>query len=508
LENLKNILPLSQSESNMKTLRDRDHSGLSRAVSVVIAVIVIVALVGVLAYALTRHATTTTSPTVATTSQSSSTAAAPVTLTLITFSDPSNQWMQWAAEQFEAQHPGVKINIVPESFGSYLQTEITAEKTGSSQYDILGFTSTSALSVEPYLVNLSQYFTVNTSDIPYSQLSFGGLYRNTSNGAVEMIGVPYDSSTFALFYRTDIFDNKTLNQTFYNEYHVGLDPHDWTNWTDAIWADEFLVNQTHTTQYGILVDAQQAHDIIDTFPAIFGWWYEHNQTLNGGTVGGITNYNIMFEGTAPPGKPPLPSFNNSDGVQALEVFYQLIKYDPVPFSEVNYGTIGTLFAKGNAAGAIMFTPENPTLLNSSIVGKYAVSTLPGGYAETGTDFLGVSKYSLHKQLAAEFIQFLLQPNVNAQLYYQTGEFPISAQAVAQIASNTSLSAWQRELVTTVYATAKVAWANPPNIPQTYPQLIPDFNDQVYAFLQGNGSPQSAMEALNTAASEWVAAVNG
>ncbi|MEM3711712.1 MAG: extracellular solute-binding protein, partial [Thermoprotei archaeon] len=232
-----------------------------------VAVIVVVAVVGVAGYFLVSRPHT----------------SAPVTLTLITFSDPANQWMKWAASQFEAKHPGVTINVVPESFSSYIQTEVTAEKTGSTQYDILGFTSTSALSVEPYLVNLSQYFTVNSSDIPYSQLSFGGLYRNTTSGATEMIGVPYDSSTFTLFYRTDIFDNITLNKTFYDEYHVSLDPHYWTNWTQAIWADEFLVNQTHTTQYGILVDAQQAHDIIDTFPAIFGWWYMHNDTLNGGT---------------------------------------------------------------------------------------------------------------------------------------------------------------------------------------------------------------------------------
>jgi multiple sugar transport system substrate-binding protein len=488
----------------MNTLGFKPKSGLSRAVTIAIIVVVVVALVSVLGYTLSRHISSSTP---SSTLSTSSSPPSPVTLTLITFSDPANQWMQWAAQQFEAQHPGVTIKIVPESFSSYIQSEITAEKTGSSQYDILGFTSTSALSVEPYLVNLSQLITINQSDIPYSQLSFGGLYRNTTTGATEMIGVPYDSSTFALFYRTDIFDNKTLNQTFFSEYHVGLDPHDWTNWTQAIWADEFLVNQTHTTKYGILVDAQQQHDIIDTFPAIFGWWYARNQTLNGGTVGGLTNYNIMFYGSAPPGRPPLPSFNNSAGVQALETFYQLIKYDPVPFSEVNYGTIGTLFAQGNAAGAIMFTPENPTLVNSSIAGKYAVSTLPGGYAETGTDFLGVSKYSLHKQLAAEFIQFLVEPQINAQLYYMTGEFPISAQAAAQISSNTTLSAWQRQLVKTVYATAEVAWANPPNLPQTISQLIPDFNQQVYNFLLGDGSPQSAMQALNTAAAQWASVVD-
>jgi multiple sugar transport system substrate-binding protein len=76
-----------------------------------------------------------------------------------------------------------------------------------------------------------------------------------------------------------------------------------------------------------------------------------------------------------------------------------------------------VFLKGNAAGAIMFTPENLKLINSTIYGKYSVSTFPGGYAETRTEFLGVSKYSLHNQLAAEFVQFLVSPAINAKLYY-------------------------------------------------------------------------------------------
>ncbi|MEM0075469.1 MAG: extracellular solute-binding protein [Conexivisphaerales archaeon] len=426
-----------------------------------------------------------------------------VTLTLITFSDPANTWMQFAATQFEQQHPGVKINIVAPSFSQYLTSEISAEQTGSTQYDILGFTSTSALSLVNYLVNLSSYITINQTDIPFYQLSFGGLYRNSTTGATEMIGVPYDASTFALFYRTDIFDNATLNSEFQSEYHISLDPHTWTSWQDAIYADNFLVNQTHVVKYGIIVDVAQSHDLIDTFPAIFGWYYAKNSSLNGGTVGGITNYNIMFTGKLGPNGLPMPSFNNSAGVQALEVLYQLVKYDPQPFSEVNYGTIGTEFASGDATGAIMFTPENPTLINSSVYGKYSISLLPGGYAETGTDFLGVSKYSLHKQLAAEFVQFLASPKINAELYYMTGEFPISAQAVSMISSNSTVPQWERTFVVNVYQTATEAWANPPNIPPTYPKLIPHFNQPVYQFLLGDGSPQSAMQALQQAASAWV-----
>ena len=429
-------------------------------------------------------------------------------LTLVTFSDPANAWMSWAAKQFEKTHPNVNITIEPLSFSSYIADEVSAEQTHSSQYDILGFTSTTALSVAPYLLNLNNFFKINTTDIPQYQLSFGGLYRNATTGATETIGAPYDSATFAMFYRTDIFNTSSpLGQQFYSEYHVQFNPSAWTNWTEVVWADQFLVNQTHTVEYGFLTDASLSHDIIDTFPAIYGWYYMHNQSLNGGTKGGITNYNIMFEGTAGSNGIPLPSFNSTAGLQALQIMRELVQYDPQPFgSSVNYGTIGSYFANGTAAGAIMFTPENPALVASSskVNGKYAIAALPGNYSETGTDFLGVSKYSTHAALAAQFIQYLLQPSVNAQLYYQTGEFPISAQAVNLISANSSVSAWQKGVIRDVFETAAVAWANPPNIPPTAAHLIPDFNTPVYDYLTGSSSSSvAAMQALNQAAAAWV-----
>ena len=429
----------------------------------------------------------------------------PVTLNLINFQDPAGSWIQWAASQFSQTHPGVTVNVVQQGFGSYIQTEVTAEKTGSSTYDILGFTSTSSHSVLPYLVNLGTS-SYDSSDIPGPQINFGGIFQNSTSGQTIVAGLPWDSATFTMFYRTDVFDNTTLSSQFQSQYGVPLDPHSWTSWKYALDADNFLVNQKHIFQYGILTDAQEAHDIIDTFPALWGYNYTTLASQNGWPQGGITNYNIMFNGAAANGKSPLPSFNNSMGVQTLQLYYNLVKYDPQPFgTEINYGLIGTTFASGKAAGAIMFTPENSVLVgaNSNVTGKYSVAQFPGGYSETGTDFFGVSKYSQHQQLAEEFVKFLVSPQVNAALFTKVGEFPISKQAVAILNANTTIPQWERTLVSNVFATASTAWANPPNLGPTYTTLIPDFNTPIYTYLQGDGSTASAIAALNQAAAAWV-----
>ena len=497
-------------------MNKKTRTAISTAASV--AIIVIILIAGVAAYLYyssgsgTTTTTTTTTPTTTTggvttttTTTTTTTPSAPVTLTLITFTDPATTWMQWAASQFSKLHPGVTINIVGQSFGSYLQTEVTAEKTGSSTYDILGFTSTSSHSVLPYLVDLGTS-SYNSTDIPAAQMNFGGIFTNSTTGQTMVAGLAWDSATFTLFYRTDVFDNATLSAQFQSQYGVSLDPHHWTSWNDALYADNFLVNQKHIFQYGILTDAQEAHDIIDTFPALWGYNYTKLATQNNWPQGGLTNYNIMFNGAGTNGKPPVPSFNNSMGVQTLQLYYNLVKYDPQPFgTEINYGLIGTTFASGKAAGAIMFTPENSALVGptSNVTGKYSAAQFPGGYSETGTDFLGVSKFSQNQALAKEFVQYLVSPQVNAALFTKEGEFPISKAAVGIINANATIPQWERTLVSDVFATAATAWANPPNLGPTYTTLIPDFNTPIYQYLQGDGSATSAMAALNQAAAAWV-----
>ncbi|PSN82507.1 hypothetical protein B9Q01_07850 [Candidatus Marsarchaeota G1 archaeon OSP_D] len=76
---------------------------ISRVVLAVVVIVVIIAVVGA-AIALT-HKSTTITPSASSSSLITSATTTPVTLTLVTFSDPANEWMQYAASVFEAQHP-------------------------------------------------------------------------------------------------------------------------------------------------------------------------------------------------------------------------------------------------------------------------------------------------------------------------------------------------------------------------------------------------------------------
>ena len=487
-------------------MNKKTRSAISTAASIAIIVIIIIA--GAAAYL--YYSSTTSSPTTTTTTTTTTSTAQPLTgsLNLITFTDPSNAWLQAAADSFMAANPGVHITIVAQGFSSYTTTEMTSLQAQSPTYDIITDTSTSALGFANYVSNLNGKVTLNTADMPAPQLNFGGYYK-LANGTTELIGVPYDTATFTIFYNQTLLSNPTLNSQFQKEYGFSMSP-PWSNWQAILDVDNFLVTQTHTVKYGLITDGSQSHDIIDTYPAIYGYYYSHDSSVSGSNPnGGLLNYNIMFNGFAGSSGIPAPSFNGTAGTQALQMMYNLMQYDPQPAgTTVNYGTVFAPLQQGEAWGALMFTADAPAAfaqppLSSSI----AVSSLPGGYAETGTDFYAINKYSNNQALAATFIQYLISPSVNARIYTIAGEFPISKAATAILASNSSIPQQARNVIQAVFNTGAVGWANPPNLTITSSTLIPAFNNPIYTFLTGStNSTSAAQQALDTAAAAWIKAV--
>ena len=485
-------------------MNKKTRTAISTAASVAIIVIIIIA--GVAAYAYYASTTgpstttTTTTPTTTTTTQQLS-----GSLNVITFTDPSNAWLQAAAASFEALHPGVHITLTPQGFSSYTTTELTSLKAQATTYDIITFTSTSALGFAQYVSNLNSMVSINSSDMPAPQLNFGGYYQGN------LIGVPYDTATFTIFYNQTLLSNPSLNSQFKAAYpqFTSMSP-PWSSWQQVLAIDHFLVTQTHTVKYGLITDGSEGHDIIDSYPAIFGYYYSHDSSISGSNPnGGLANYNIMFDGSAGTSGIPAPSFNGTSGVQALQMMYNLMQYDPQPAgTTVNYGTVFAPLQAGEAWGSLMFTADASTLLSSkNISSSIAVSTLPGGYAETGTDFYAINKYSTNQALAAAFIQYLVSPSVNARIYTIAGEFPISKAATAILTANSSIPQQARAVIQQVFNTGAVGWANPPNLTFTSSTLIPAFNQPTYAFLTGStNSTSAAQQALNTAAAAWAKAV--
>lgn len=428
-----------------------------------------------------------------------------VTLNVITFSGESADFIQYAADQFMSSHPNVNIKVIQEPFSEYITDEETSLADHGTQYAILGYTSTSAQDISKYLLQLNSS-DFNMSDIIAPQEDFGGIIYNTTTHSYEMIGIAYETAIYLTAYNAKIFDNSTLANEFYSQYHMNFSPNTWKNWTVVEDVDQFLTSN-NITKYGFLIDDHVKHGIIDAYPAVYGYYYMRDYSLNHGNYSGISGFNIMFEGYVLPGyKYPLPSFNSSSGITALEVYKTLVSYEIPPSTEqIEYGNLPEIYSSGQAPGAFLFTTQLSSI-SSNVSSDTYLAPLPGGYAETGTDFLGINKYipASEQKIALQFLEFLVSPKVQEEGFLNYGKFPVSKEAFQMLMSNSSLGAQKMEWLEEVYTASSNAFANPPNIPITYTYLISDFNNQVFNYL--TSTTVSPSSALQTAANEWMSSL--
>jgi len=461
------------------------------AVALIVIVIIIIAGVGGYYYYLSTippKPTPTPTPTPSVT-----------TLNVVVVGGWNQQTVQTAANDYMALHPNVHINLIITTFSNYLEKEEVAEsQANASSYDIFTWSPTSSGPIAPYVTPLnsmiSQY-NYNLSNFAQGMLSSGAQYYNITSKQTTVIGFPIDTSIYTLYYLKNIFNNATLASEFQSMYKVPFNPNDWSNWTEVIWADQFLTSH-NITQYGMVIDDNPGHGMIDAFPAVFYWWYRSNSTLNGGTLGGLPGYNIMFTTSGQ------PDFANAQGVAALQTYKQLIQYgDPSPNVElITYSTLESLFQTGKAAMDLGWTEYAATFNNSkespAIAGNVGAALLPGGYTEAGGSIMGIAKYASNKTAAFQFLEFLTSNNEAVKAFYAGGFIPTELGALKILETNATISGF----ITEQYKGTLVAYANPPLLSISSTVLVPEFNYAINNYLTGTTS--NPLTALQTAASEW------
>lgn len=127
-----------------------------------------------------------------------------------------------------------------------------------------------------------------------------------------------------------------------------------------------------------------------------------------------------------------PSFNNSAGVDSLQVMMDLMEStDPGSISYVGINDATNVFASGQASMMMNWpfmlgAANDPEV--SSIVGKFNTALLPAGPAGSasidGTDAYTISKLSPNPELSRELIEFYLDKEVQKRQVIDTGWLPI------------------------------------------------------------------------------------
>jgi len=394
-----------------------------------------------------------------------------VTLVVATYTGVTQSFLQKVAiPMFEQEHPGVSVQVEAFPFTQYINNELTVLRAGGNQYDIVTFTPTTARLLAPYVMPLNSSI-INMSDLLWPAESFGGVIYDPTTNTSMIAGVAPWVSNVLIIYNAKYFNNATLQQEFYNEYHMQLNPWTWHNWTVVVDVSKFFVEH-HITPWGILVmDTTSGGDLLTSFTSIYSYFYINNQTLNCGTIHGMPGFGVEFWGCIPSWWHypfPPPAINTSAGAQALEILQQLVSYEPNPAQfPVSFDNVPALFANGSGPATINYASRLSAILSENVSpSDVLMAPLPGNYSMPGGTYFAINKYSTHKQLALEFLQFIESPQVQEQMFLKLGLFPISKTAYQVLLANASLPYYKHVWLEANLISAEYGYAWEPLIPVT------------------------------------------
>lgn len=134
-------------------------------------------------------------------------------------------------QAYEAEHPGVRINIIEIPFGSLYEKLNTAFATNTEAYDIAIFPSNwlSEFVEGSYVVSLEKYLGQKDN--------WDGLipaYADMQLFKGERYSIPIDGDSIILYYRKDALENQEYKQEFKNKYGYDLNvPSTWQEYRDV-----------------------------------------------------------------------------------------------------------------------------------------------------------------------------------------------------------------------------------------------------------------------------------
>jgi ABC-type glycerol-3-phosphate transport system substrate-binding protein len=288
-----------------------------------------------------------------------------------------SQYQREAVKRFEAENPGIKVEVTTIPYPEFQQRLLTAVQGGNA----------------PDVSTLDQIwiaaFAKAGAIMPLDeQARVAGIKADTFfKGAWDSAN--YDGKLWGIPFNVDVWSFSFYNNALMKA--VSLDPASMVSF-DGLKAAAAKLTDTSKGRYGVGLFAHKGEDtvvVLDSF--IFS---------NGGKV--------LDEN----GKCALTS---DAAVGALSYLQSLVPYAPKGILNASSGDMRELFLNGSLA--IEFWPalEQPTLQKSKLDWDFVVGHAPEGKKPIGTYGgwnLAVYQSSQHKEAAWKFIQFLTREDVN------------------------------------------------------------------------------------------------
>jgi multiple sugar transport system substrate-binding protein len=386
------------------------------------------------------------------------------------FTGPEAKTFAHLVSEYEAQHPGQKVESLFVNNDNTLQKVLTAVRGGSTP-DIAYLYGSWAPNVAqiPQVVDLTR--VVQRPGVNWDDFFAGERAVATVNGKV--IGIPALVDNLAVVY----------NKTLFAAAHLPVPAPDWT-WSQFT-ADAKKLTDASIKQYGTAYVTPGSEDTV--------WHWEALLWEAGGEL------------LTPDGKQA--AFDSAAGLTSLDTLSSMAVTDKSMYLDPSDSAYANLFNSGKI-GMLVTGPWDLGVFTSV---KYGVQVMPaypgatvGHQSISGPDNWVIFNNGSAQVSHAE--QFLLWLTAPAQVKYfslQTGDLPTRTSVADQASVVTQMNAALPGVGTFVGNLANVKQARP-QITQ-YPKISTILGTMIVSVLLGKSQPQAA---LSSAAQQVNAALAG
>jgi multiple sugar transport system substrate-binding protein len=372
--------------------------------------------------------------------------------------------------EYEAQHPGQKVNTLYVNSDTTLQKVLTAVRGGSPP-DVAYLYGSWAPNVAqiPQVVDLTQ--VVNKPGVNWDDFWTGERAVATVNGKV--IGIPALVDNLAVVY------NKTLFA------RAGLAPPG-PGWTwQEFQADAKKLTNPAIKQYGTAYVTPGSEDTV--------WHWEALLWEAGGQLLSADNKKAAFDSPA--------------GLASLNTLRTMAVTDKSMYLDPSDSAYSNLFNSGKL-GMLVTGPWDLAVFPNVHYGVQVMPSYPGtdGGHQTisGPDNWVVFNNGASRVAAAEqFLLWLTAPAQDRYFAVQTGDLPIRQSVGQQASVVQQMNASVPGMATFIANLGNVKQARP-QIPQ-YPKISQILGTMIVSVLLGRSQPQAALSAAAQQVNQVLAA---
>src|ERR1700722_11579974 len=388
------------------------------------------------------------------------------------YTDAEAKEFSHLVSEYEAQHPGQKVDSLYVNNDDTLEKVLTAVKGGSPP-DIAYLYGSWAPQVAeiPQVVNLTQ--VVAKSSVDWNDFFVGERDVATVNGKV--IGIPALVDNLAVVYNKKLFAAAGL-------------PVPSANWTWAQFtADAQKLTHASVKQYGTAYVTPGTEDTV--------WHWEALLWEAGGSLLTADNKKAAFDSAA-----GLESLNT---LRTMAVTDKSVYLDP---TDSNYANLFN-------SGKIGMLVTGPWDLGSFPNVDYGVQVMPsspgssaGHQTISGPDnWVVFNNGSSQVSAAEQFLLWLTAPAQVKSFSLDTGELPTRTSVADASGFDQQMDKLQPDVSTFTANLANVKQARPQI--STYPQLSQVLGTMVVSVLLGKSTPQAALAAAASQVNAALAAGN-